>query len=143
MNGQPNSECANSPKPGRSNKMPDVVVTVPKNFYYNGKTGLAAWVDEGDLPEAEWSGEDSHFYLGGTGVPDIKPGERVYVVCEGKLRGYAPLVRIERYQNSYALVRRGGAVAVTIDEPIIGFRGARYRWWDYTDEKPFPSWQKS
>lgn len=121
--------------------MPDVVVTVPKSFYFEGKTGLAAWVAEGDLPGDEWSGEDSHFYLGGS-APNIQPGERVYVVCEGKLRGYAPLIRIERYGNSYALVRRGGAVAVTLDEPIRGFQGARYRWWDREQERPFPDWTR-
>lgn len=120
----------------------DVVVTVPKSFYFAGKTGLAAWVAEGDLPGDEWSGEDSHFYLGGP-VPNIKPGERVYVVCEGKLRGYAPLVRIEREDGCrYALVRRGSAVAVTIERSIVGFRGFRYRDWDYKDERPFPDWDK-
>ena len=121
--------------------MGDIVVTVPKSFYFEGKTGLAAWVAEGDLPGEEWSGQDSHFYLGGS-VPRIEPGERVYVVCEGKLRGYAPLVRVERDGWSYALVRHGGAVAVTIDEPIRGFRGFRYVWWKREDERPFPDWQK-
>ena len=120
--------------------MADVVVTVPKSFYFDGKTGLAGWIAEGDLPGQEWSGQDSHFYLGGS-PPDIKPGERVYIICEGKLRGYAPLVRVEKYDRSYALVRRGGAVAVTIDEPVRGFQGFRYTWWSRADEKPFPGWQ--
>ena len=122
--------------------MSDIVVTVPKTFAYAGKVGLAAWAAEGDLPGDEWSGNDSHFYMGGQ-VPDIKPGERVYIVCEGKLRGYAPLVRIERYgQGRFALVRRGGAVAVTIDEPITGFRGFRYIWWKREDERPFLNWRE-
>ncbi len=120
--------------------MPDVVVTVPKNFEYAGLIGLEAWIKEGDPVGSEWSGEDWHFYLGGS-PPEITKGERVYIVNNNKLRGYAPLVSIERYSNSYALVRRGGAVAVTVDEKIVGFRGFRYRWWKYEDEKPFPDWQ--
>lgn len=121
--------------------MPDIVVTVPKSFEYAGKRGLAAWVAEGDLPGQPWSGEESHFYMGGA-MPDIQAGERVYVVCEGKLRGYAPLVRIERYRNSFALVRRGGAVAVTIERPIVGFRGFRYVDWERSEEVAFPDWAK-
>jgi hypothetical protein len=124
----------------KEDRMADCVVTVPKTFWFNGKEGLAAWVDEGDLPGEPWSGNDSHFYLGGS-VPNVKPGDRVYVVCEGKLRGYAPLVRVERDGNRFALVRRGGAVAVTIDEPVRGFQGVRYRWWNYEAERPFPDWQ--
>lgn len=121
----------------------DVVVTVPKTFEFAGLRGLAAWAAEGDLPGADWSGEDSHFYMGGE-PPDIKPGERVYVVCEGKVRGYAPLVRVERYDRGrFALVRRGGAVAVTIPEPVCGFRGYRYRWWKPDVELPFPDWQQT
>lgn len=120
--------------------MADVVVTVPKNFEYGGLVGLEAWIKEGDAVGAEWSGEDWHFYLGGQ-PPRISKGERVYIVNNGKLRGYAPLVAVERYGNSYALVRRGGAVAITIDEPIQGFRGFRYRWWEYEQERPFPDWQ--
>lgn len=122
--------------------MPDICVTVPKSFEYAGKIGLAAWVAEGQLPGDEESGQDWHFYMGGA-VPNIKPGERVYVVCEGRLRGYAPLVRVERYGNSFALVRRGGAVAVTIDRPIVGFRGFRYVDWDRSEEKPFPNWTEA
>lgn len=113
--------------------MADIVVTVPQSF------GLDQWIDEGDLPGQPWSGDEWHFYLGGP-VPDIKPGERVYVVYKGKLRGYAPLVRIERNGRGYALVRHNDAEAVTIDEPIRGFQGFRYRFWDRKDEKPFPDW---
>jgi len=118
----------------------DVVVTVPKSFEHAGRKGLAAWIAEGQLPGEAESGEDWHFYLSGE-PPAIQPGERVYIVCEGKLRGYAPLVRIERYKNGYALVRRGGAVAVTIDRPITGFRGFRYVDWARDEERPFPDWQ--
>lgn len=114
----------------------DIIVTLPQSF------GLKAWIDEGsDLPGNPWSGEEWHWYSGGV-IPNIKSGERVYVVYKGKLRGYSPLVRIERYKNSYALVRHNDAVAVTIDQRIPGFRGFRYRFWDYSDEKPFSDWMK-
>lgn len=114
--------------------MADVVVTVPQSF------GLEQWIAEGDLPGQPWSGNEWHFYLGGP-VPNIQPGERVYIVYKGKLRGFAPLVRIERCERGYALVRRGGAVAVTIDRKITGFRGFRYVWWDREREQPFPDWR--
>jgi hypothetical protein len=115
--------------------MSDVVVTVPKDRW-------ADWLDEGDLPGDEWGTGDANrdgwydFYLGGA-LPKIEPGERVYIVAHGRLRGYAPLVRLSRS----SLVRQGGAVAVTIPEPIRGFQGWRYRWWDRSIEVPFPNWQ--
>lgn len=119
--------------------MSDVLVTVPKWF------GLDNWIMEGDPAGSnEWSGQEWHFYLGGA-VPRMKPGDRVYVVYNEKLRGYAPLVRIEPIlgeHGRYALVRHGGAVAVTIDEKIRGFRGFRYRWWNYEQERPFPNWME-
>ena len=116
----------------------DVVVTVPKSF------GLQRWIDEGDAAGEPWSGRHWAFYLGAT--PNILPGERVYVVCDGKLRGYAPLVQVKTRDLSRcaecALIRGGGAVAVTIPENIVGFQGFRYRWWDYADEIPFEDWMK-
>jgi len=134
--------------------MADVVVTVPLRFRYEGKTGLDAWISEGDPAGDPWSGEEWHFYLGSI-RPRIESGERVYIVYGGKLRGYSPLVRVEyvsprvwqavyfpgEFPRGYALVRHGGAVAVTIDEPIKGFRGFRYRFWDYSEERPFPDWR--
>jgi hypothetical protein len=114
----------------------DVVVTVPKSF------GLAAWIAEGDAAGEPWSGQEWDFYLGGN-LPNMAPGDRVYVVYNGKLRGYAPLVRIAVHgEHSFSLVRHGGAVAVTIPEFIRGFRGWRYRWWDRIVETPFPDWQE-
>jgi hypothetical protein len=127
--------------------MADVVVTVPKNFWdwsseHSNLRGLAAWIAEGDAAGSTvWSGTEWHFELGGP-QPKINPGERVYVVCEGKLRGYAPLMYIDDLGGGrYALVRGGGAVAVTIDESIRGFRGFRYRWWNRENERPFPDWK--
>lgn len=116
--------------------MPDVVVTVPKRF------GLEQWIAEGDAASSPWSGQEWHFYLGGY-PPHISPGERVYIVYNGVLRGYAPLVRIDVFipGQSFALVRHHGAVAVTIPERIPGFRGYRYRFWPREIEHPFPDWR--
>lgn len=121
----------------------DIVVTVPKNFTHPvapGKRGLAAWLAEGDPPGSEWSGEEWDFSTWGA-RPDIAPGERVYVVCEGRVVGYAPLVGVyfspgNRGMGYVEFVRGGGAVAVTIPEPVVGFRGWRYRWWQREAEVP-------
>lgn len=114
--------------------MSDVVVTVPKWFW-------PEWIVEGDAAGEPASGELWDFYMGGS-APRMKPGERVYIVAHNKLRGYAPLVRVERTgPYSFSLIRGGGAVAVTIDEPIRGFRGWRERWWDQAIERPFPDWR--
>lgn len=115
--------------------MSDVVVTVPKGLW-------DAWLAEGDLPgeEAQYA---SHFWLAGP-LPKIQPGERVYIVAHGKLRGYAPLVEIEKHcrlrPSVGCLLRHGDAVAVTIPEAVRGFQGWRYRWWDLASETPFPEW---
>ncbi len=114
----------------------DVVVTVPKRLW-------ESWKSEGDLPgqEAEY---ESHFWVNAM-TSLCKPGDRVYVVAHGRLRGYAPLVRSERScqlnPSRSCLVREGGAAAVTIDEPIRGFQGIRSRWWNRDDERPYPDWQ--
>lgn len=113
--------------------MSDVVVTCPKRLW-------PEWIDEGDLPGDEETGDEYHFYLGGP-RPVIHPGERVYIVAHGKVRGYAPLTRIDATGYGFALCRQGGAVACTIPEPVTGFRGFRYRWWDRADEIPFPNWR--
>jgi hypothetical protein len=112
----------------------DVCVTLPQWF------GLDTWIAEGDPAGAPWSGVEWDFYLGGP-VPDMQPDDRVYVCYKGKLRGYAPLVRIARGPRGYSLVRRGDAVAVTIPEYIRGFPGFRYRWWEREIETPFADWQ--
>ncbi len=129
--------------------MSDVVVTVPKNFTHPcapGKRGLAAWIAEGDEPGDEWSGQEWHFTTYGP-IPVFIPGDRCYIVCEGALRGYSPLIEVlydeSRYRNGQApidFVRGGGAVPVTIPEKIVGFRGWRTRWWDQDDEVFFPGW---
>lgn len=130
--------------------MSDVVVTVPMNFTHPcapGKKGLAAWITEGDAAGEPWSGEEWVFTTYGP-LPLWMPGDRCYVVCERRLRGYAPILRVMydeskvRYGKApLAFVRGGGAVAVTIDKPIVGFRGWRTRWWEREDERPFPDWK--
>lgn len=149
--------------------MGDVVVTVPKDFFYRGKTGLAGWIAEGDAAGEPESGVTWYFTLGGY-PPKIEQGERVYIVHNNKLRGYAPLYFLDVYDGDgdeddnqwlrtegelgdlkrcpprrkipgCALVRKGGAVAVTINDAIRGFQGFRYRWWKYEDEKAFPDWK--
>jgi hypothetical protein len=123
--------------------MADVVVTVPQGFTHEcapDLVGYAAWIAEGDAPGTPWSGREWAFPCGGWDPPTVEPGERVYVVCQGRLRGYAPLIRLDYGQHQrtgkmgYSLVRGGGAVAVTLRVHVVGFRGWRYRWWDATDE---------
>ena len=113
--------------------MSDVVVTVPKRLW-------PEWIDEGDLPGDDDTGQEYAFYLGGP-IPTIQPDERVYIVAHGKVRGFAPLTRIIDTWNGFALCRRGGAVACTIPEQTPGFRGWRYCWWPREDETPFPDWR--
>lgn len=113
----------------------DVVVTVPKWF------GLDTWIEEGDAAGEPWSGRLWDFTTAGA-RPRIQLGERVYVVCHRRLRGFAPLVELVVDGRRLTFVRGGGAVAVTIPEPITGFRGWRYRWWDVKQEQAFPAWRE-
>lgn len=119
--------------------MPDVVVTVPKALWND-------WILEGDAAGLPESGEEWGFYAGGQ-KPRISPGERVYVVAHGLLRGYAALTTLQftpaggRGGGQVVFGRKGGAQAVTIDRPIRGFQGWRYRFWDQSAELPFPLWK--
>lgn len=148
---------ANERRESRSGSSPllcadptDYVVTVPMNFTHEdtpGMKGLDAWIGEGDAAGDPDSGQEWWFTTYGV-LPVFVPGCRLYVVCEDRLRGYAPITRIMFDQNSVrngkshlAFVREGGAVAVTIDEKITGFRGYRRRWWNRADEMPFPDWK--
>lgn len=115
----------------------DVVVTCPQNLWLE-------WLLEGDLPDESYTGDRYHFWLHGA-LPEMQPGDRVYVVAYGRLRGYAPLVAVERRcklrPSMGCLVRQGGAVAVTIDQPIRGFRGWQWVWWPRDEERSFPDWR--
>lgn len=111
----------------------DLVVTVPKQIW-------RAWIAEGDAAGEPDSGEEWGYYLGGA-RPPVEPGERLYVVAHGLLRGYANVTRVVRHEGSWVICRRGGAVAVTIPATIPGFRGYRRRWWKVEDEVDFPDWK--
>ena len=113
--------------------MSDVVVTVPKGIWED-------WIAEGDSVGDPPTGEEWGFYTSG-GRPTIERGERVYIVAHNRLRGYAPLTRLVIEGWRVVFCRAAGAVAVTIPEPIRGFRGWRYRWWDRSVEVPFPEWK--
>lgn len=113
--------------------MSDLVVTVPKGIWLD-------WVYEGDAAGEPATGEEWGFFLGG-GRPDAAPGDRLYVVAHGLLRGFAPITRVMRTDRGWAICRNHGAEAVTIDEPIPGFRGWRKRWWERGLERPFPRWK--
>lgn len=119
--------------------MTDVVVTVPRGMW-------DVWLAEGDLPGHPWSQMRSHFWIPPQTLPDIKRGERVYIVAHGKLRGYAPLVAVEPMcamrADRACLMRYGDAAAVTIAQPIRGFQGWRYRFWDRSVERPFPEFAR-
>ena len=121
--------------------MSDVVVTVPKGMW-------SEWLEEGDLPGEDWSGYVSHFWIPREPFPTVSGiggDDRVYIVAHGKLRGYSPVCGLERScrmrPSMACLMRKGDAVAVTVPEKIIGFRGWRYRFWDRADEIPFPDWR--
>lgn len=109
-----------------------LVVTVPKWFW-------PEWIEEGDAAGEPETGEEWGFFLGGR-MP-VFADKRLYIVAHGRVRGYAPITRITRTQKGFAICRRGGAVACTIDEAVRGFQGCRYRWWKNADEKPFPDWR--
>lgn len=132
--------------------MSDVVVTLPLKFTWPGapgRTGLAAWLMEGDVAGEDPTGAAYAFTVGGA-RPRIERGERVYVVYSRRLIGCAPLARIETLPSigvpgsvgRHALIRLNNATALTIDEYIPGFRGWRYRWWDRAAECPIINWDK-
>ncbi|HEV2365199.1 MAG TPA: hypothetical protein VGS12_13490 [Caulobacteraceae bacterium] len=126
--------------------MVDLVVTCPKGFW-------ADWIAEGDAAGGPESGEEWAWYGSGLIPPIGWPGDRLYVVAHDRLRGYAPVTRLElgplkprnrpngRDGRSWMICRRGGAVAVTLSEPVRGFQGWRHRWWPREAELPFPDWR--
>lgn len=113
--------------------MSDLVVTVPKWFW-------PEWIAEGDAAGEPETGTEWGFSLG-RNKPPIKPGERLYIVAHGRLRGYAPVTGIKLLAGQWVVCRQGGAVAVTIPETIRGFQGFRRRWWHPENEIPFPVWK--
>lgn len=110
----------------------DIVVTVPKWFW-------PEWIDEGDAAGDPQSGEEWGYSTGAK--PNVGPGDLCYIVSHGRLRGYAPITRVVFENGKWYICRQGGAVAVTINEYIPGFRGFRKRWWERQFEVPFPDWK--
>jgi len=121
--------------------MSDVVVTVPVKQW-------SRWLEEGDLPGDRPTGRQYSFSVP-TAPRDLFRGDRVYIVCNGKLRGYAPLVSIVQgtivprgiRMTGWLLIREGSAVAVTIPRVFVPRRGFVYRWWPRDMETPFPDWK--
>lgn len=116
--------------------MVDLVGTCPMDFW-------SEWIAEGDAAGDPYSGEEWGWFTQHSAINDINVGDRFYVVAHGMLRGWAPVTRIllNGAGKRVAIGRRGGAVAVTIDEAIPGFRGLRERWWSREIERPFPDWK--
>ena len=110
--------------------MVDLVGTCPKDFWLE-------WIAEGDPAGEPWSGEEWGWFTASPLARLIVPGDRFYVVAHGKLRGWAPVTRVQ----SGCICRRGGAVAITVPLAIPGFRGLRRRWWSRDDEVPFREWR--
>ena len=108
--------------------MSDLVGTCPKTFWL-------LWLQEGDAAGEPYTGEEWAWWTNSRF--EISRGERFYIVAHGRLRGWAPVTGVIRG----AIIRRGAAVACTINEPIQGFRGLRKRWWNRVEERPFPDWK--
>lgn len=121
--------------------MSHLVVTCPKNFWWD-------WIAEGDAAGDPPTGTEWGWWMSDRGPkPPIEPGERLYIVAWGLLRGYAPVTRLVHERGtengSWVICREAGAVAVTIDDPIKGFQGWRRRWWKPEQERPFPEWKSA
>lgn len=114
----------------------DLVGTCPKGFWKE-------WIAEGDAVGTPLSGEEWDWYTSHSLITKIEPGDRFYIVAHGRLRGWAPVTRVNRplMRAGGSICRRGGAVACTLPWPIPGFRGLRVRWWSQEEEIPFPEWQ--
>lgn len=114
--------------------MTDLVGTCPKDFWEE-------WIVEGDPAGEPETGTEWGWYTRSRSAQLILPGDRFYVVAWGRLRGWAPVTRLQDSGDSFIICRRGHAVACTIEKPIPGFRGLEKRWWSRDDERPFPDWK--
>jgi hypothetical protein len=114
--------------------MTDLVGTCPKTFWEE-------WIAEGDPAGTPWSGEEWGWYTRHSLAGGARPGDRFYVAAHGRLRGWAPIVRVVSDGRGWVICRKGDAVACTLAEPVPGFRGLRHRWWDRAAEVAFPDWR--
>lgn len=131
----------------------DILINIPPHRW-------ADWLAEGDLAGAVWSGREHMLEI--LMQPTIEPGERVYIMQGGIVRGWAPLLRMERTYSMgrwmTQIIRGGGAQAVTAmclwpdlclcpilwrgpHPKILTVRVMAYRSWDRIDEWRFPDWQ--
>jgi hypothetical protein len=118
----------------------DLVGTCPKGFWEE-------WISEGNCAgDPERADIEYYWFTRSKLTLKLQPGDRFYVVCNGSLRGWAPVVRIltdiQNDKQYFAIARSCGAVACTILQNIPGFRGLRKRWWEREEELPFPDWRK-
>ncbi len=113
--------------------MADLVVSVPRARWRE-------WLSEGSLAGERATGTYG-FALGRCERPPVEPGDRIYICAWDRIRGYAPLERLDQDENGYTLIRAGDAVAMTIPGPVRGFPGWKVRWWPRDTEVPFPEWQ--
>lgn len=119
--------------------MADLVGTCPKDFWEE-------WIAEGDAAGDPYTGEEWGWFTRSGLAAKIKAGDRFYVVAHGRLRGWAPVTRVQSPKDGWddsgwVICRRGDAVACTVPFAIPGFRGLRERWWKREDEIPFPDWK--
>ena len=110
--------------------MTDLVGTCPMGSWEE-------WIAEGDAAGDPETGQEYEWWSGHSFIRLIAPGDRFYIVAHGKLRGWAPVTRVEKG----CIVRAGGAVACTLPDHIPGFRGLRKRWWPRGAEQSFPDWR--
>jgi hypothetical protein len=114
----------------------DIVVTIPRERWRE-------WLAEGDLAGEPWSGR-GHAYRVYGGKPPCRPGDRCYIVSNGLLRGWAPILHVTKAagrRGTWEVIRGGDAVACTVALYIPGFRGWRKPWWPRECEKDFPLWR--
>lgn len=65
--------------------MTDLVGTCPKGFWHQ-------WIAEGDCAGDPTTGTEWGWYVDRR--PNIQPGDRLYIVAHGKLRGWAPVTAV-------------------------------------------------
>ena len=115
----------------------DIVATVPEQEWED-------WLAEGDCAGDVPSGKEHGWKTDLRFLPDVEPGDRLYIVSHHRVRGFARVLRVDRTpdENGEGTIWRGsGAAAVTIPEAVRGFGGIRHRWWDPSDETYFPKWR--
>jgi hypothetical protein len=89
--------------------MTDLVGTCPKTFWDE-------WIAEGGAAGAPETGEEWGWYTKARMARVIRPGDRFYIVAGGRLRGWAPVVRLDCFERGFAIIRQGGAVVCSLAE---------------------------